>query len=138
MKFTCSSLFFFHIQITFAWNIMQSLTNDPITMAVIMSSLLFVTGFLRNDYGELSRALVRYSVCVNIFPSRLVCVHHLISSSHPLEFSRRLGTCICAHTRTNKLCTERLPNSTTPKSDDSTGSTQTIPSRRRWRKSLEV
>lgn len=51
---------------------MQSLTNDPITMAVIMSSLLFVTGFLRNDYGELSRALVRYSVCVNIFPSRLV------------------------------------------------------------------
>ncbi|KAL7440158.1 hypothetical protein ACHAXH_007250 [Discostella pseudostelligera] len=35
----------------------KSLTNDPITMAVVMSTLLFITGFLRNDYGELSRAL---------------------------------------------------------------------------------
>jgi hypothetical protein len=40
--------------------ITQSLTNDPITVAVIMSSALFFTGFLRNDYGELSRALVRF------------------------------------------------------------------------------
>lgn len=47
---------------------MQSLTNDPTTMAVVMSSLLFVTGFLRNDYGELSRALVReICVCVCVF-----------------------------------------------------------------------
>ena len=37
---------------------LQSLMNDPITMSIAMASLLFVTGFLRNDYGELSRALV--------------------------------------------------------------------------------
>jgi len=35
----------------------KSLTNDPIKMSIAMSSLLFFTGFLRNDYGELSRAL---------------------------------------------------------------------------------
>ena len=37
---------------------LQSLMNDPIMMSIGMASLLFVTGFLRNDYGELSRALV--------------------------------------------------------------------------------
>ena len=31
--------------------------NDPLMMSIVMSSLLFVAGFLRNDYGELSRAL---------------------------------------------------------------------------------
>lgn len=35
----------------------KSLLNDPIMMSVAISSLLFLTGFLRNDYGELSRAL---------------------------------------------------------------------------------
>lgn len=35
----------------------KSLMNDPVMMSIAMSSLLFVTGFLRNDYGELSRAL---------------------------------------------------------------------------------
>ncbi|KAL7535393.1 hypothetical protein ACHAXR_006462 [Thalassiosira sp. AJA248-18] len=35
----------------------KSLMNDPLLMSIAMSSLLFVTGFLRNDYGELSRAL---------------------------------------------------------------------------------
>ena len=35
----------------------KSLLNDPVLMGVTMSTLLFVTGFLRNDYGELSRAL---------------------------------------------------------------------------------
>jgi len=35
----------------------KSLMNDPLTMAMAMSSFLLVTGFLRNDYGELSRAL---------------------------------------------------------------------------------
>jgi hypothetical protein len=35
----------------------QSLMNDPLVMSMAMSSLLFVVGFLRNDYGELSRAL---------------------------------------------------------------------------------
>jgi hypothetical protein len=35
----------------------QSLMNDPLMMSIVMSSLLFVAGFLRNDYGELSRAL---------------------------------------------------------------------------------
>ena len=31
--------------------------NDPLMMSIVMSSLLLVAGFLRNDYGELSRAL---------------------------------------------------------------------------------
>ena len=31
--------------------------NDPLMMSIVMSALLFVAGFLRNDYGELSRAL---------------------------------------------------------------------------------
>ncbi|KAL3822791.1 hypothetical protein ACHAXA_005956 [Cyclostephanos tholiformis] len=35
----------------------KSLLNDPLAMSMAMSSLLFVTGFLRNDYGELSRTL---------------------------------------------------------------------------------
>lgn len=35
----------------------KSLMNDPVMMSAVMSSLLFLTGFLRNDYGELSRAL---------------------------------------------------------------------------------
>eukprot|EP00986_Skeletonema_menzelii_P012778 scaffold7198_cov150-Skeletonema_menzelii.AAC.4 len=35
----------------------QSLLNDPVIMAITMATLLFVAGFLRNDYGELSRAL---------------------------------------------------------------------------------
>ncbi|KAL9181220.1 hypothetical protein ACHAXT_010025 [Thalassiosira profunda] len=35
----------------------KSLLNDPLTLSLALASLLFVTGFLRNDYGELSRAL---------------------------------------------------------------------------------
>lgn len=105
--------------------ILQSLTNDPITMAVVMSSLLFVTGFLRNDYGELSRALVRLFV----WESNIASLGSL--RSHPFGFSV-VGPCICTHSGTNKFGTERLPNSPTPKSDDSTESTQTVPSRRRW------
>ena len=35
----------------------KSLLNDPKVAAVAFSLLLLVTGFLRNDYGELSRAL---------------------------------------------------------------------------------
>lgn len=35
----------------------KSLLNDPVLMSVLVASLLFVAGFLRNDYGELSRAL---------------------------------------------------------------------------------
>lgn len=35
----------------------KSLMNDPLTMSIGISSLLLATGFLRNDYGELSRAL---------------------------------------------------------------------------------
>eukprot|EP00571_Detonula_confervacea_P013446 CAMPEP_0172305902 /NCGR_PEP_ID=MMETSP1058-20130122/7099_1 /TAXON_ID=83371 /ORGANISM="Detonula confervacea, Strain CCMP 353" /LENGTH=590 /DNA_ID=CAMNT_0013017643 /DNA_START=103 /DNA_END=1875 /DNA_ORIENTATION=- len=35
----------------------KSLMNDPFKMSIAMASFLFVTGFLRNDYGELSRAL---------------------------------------------------------------------------------
>lgn len=36
----------------------QSLMNDPLTMGIVISAVLLFTGFLRNDYGELSRALV--------------------------------------------------------------------------------
>ena len=36
----------------------QSLLNDPVMMSVGISLLLLFIGFLRNDYGELSRALV--------------------------------------------------------------------------------
>eukprot|EP00984_Skeletonema_dohrnii_P019661 scaffold9451_cov103-Skeletonema_dohrnii-CCMP3373.AAC.5 len=35
----------------------KSLLNDPVFISVIMAAVLFVAGFLRNDYGELSRAL---------------------------------------------------------------------------------
>eukprot|EP00569_Conticribra_weissflogii_P004346 CAMPEP_0171343270 /NCGR_PEP_ID=MMETSP0878-20121228/16701_1 /TAXON_ID=67004 /ORGANISM="Thalassiosira weissflogii, Strain CCMP1336" /LENGTH=582 /DNA_ID=CAMNT_0011846181 /DNA_START=125 /DNA_END=1873 /DNA_ORIENTATION=+ len=35
----------------------KSLLNDPYLLSSIMSFLLFFSGFLRNDYGELSRAL---------------------------------------------------------------------------------
>ncbi|KAL3779733.1 hypothetical protein ACHAWO_011590 [Cyclotella atomus] len=35
----------------------KSLMNDAVKMSVIMAGLLFFAGFLRNDYGELSRAL---------------------------------------------------------------------------------
>jgi len=35
----------------------KSLLNDPVMMSIAMSALLLITGFLRNDYGELSRAL---------------------------------------------------------------------------------
>lgn len=35
----------------------KSLMNDPLMLSLAMSSLMFAAGFLRNDYGELSRAL---------------------------------------------------------------------------------
>jgi hypothetical protein len=35
----------------------QSLMNDPFVISFVTASLLFIAGFLRNDYGELSRAL---------------------------------------------------------------------------------
>lgn len=116
--------------------IMQSLTNDPKTMAVVMSSLLFVTGFLRNDYGELSRALVR-EICVCM----CVCwggggqdsfsIYLIPSYTQLLEFANVfVGPRIRSHLGANELCSERVPNSPTPKSHDSTESTQTIPSRR--------
>ncbi|KAL7480908.1 hypothetical protein ACHAW6_006573 [Cyclotella cf. meneghiniana] len=35
----------------------KSLMNDAFKMSVIMAGILFIAGFLRNDYGELSRAL---------------------------------------------------------------------------------
>ena len=35
----------------------KSLLNDPVLMSILIASLVFVAGFLRNDYGELSRAL---------------------------------------------------------------------------------
>jgi len=35
----------------------KSLLNDPVLLSILVASLVFVAGFLRNDYGELSRAL---------------------------------------------------------------------------------
>jgi hypothetical protein len=43
--------------LTYTLPLPQSLMNDALKMAVIMSGVLFIAGFLRNDYGELSRAL---------------------------------------------------------------------------------